>query len=41
VVKCGEMWTGFICVRIGKLPGSSEHGNETSGSIEGRGEFLD
>jgi len=32
----GRLWTGCIWLRIG----TSEHGNEPSGSIKG-GEFLD
>jgi hypothetical protein len=33
---CGNVWTGFIWLRIG----TNGHGNEPSGSIKG-GEFLD
>jgi hypothetical protein len=34
----GEMWTGFMWLRIGKRAGPCEHGNKTSGSIK-CGEF--
>jgi hypothetical protein len=46
ILKCilrkygGNVWTGFIWLRIGTVAGSFEHGNEPSGSIKGR-ELLD
>jgi len=36
----GKVWTGFSLLWIGPIGGSSEHGNEPSGSIKG-GEFLE
>jgi hypothetical protein len=36
----GEVWTGFIWLRIGKVAGSYECGNEPSGSIK-CGELFD
>jgi len=38
-VGCG-VWTGLIWLRIGTDAGTSECGNELSGSIK-RGEFLE
>jgi len=34
-----EVWTGLIWLRIGSIANSSEHSNESSGSIKGE-EFL-
>jgi hypothetical protein len=35
-----KLWIGFVCLRIGSMAGSCEHGNESSGSIKGE-KFLD
>jgi hypothetical protein len=35
-----KLWTGFICLRIGTVGNSCEHGNEPSGSVK-VGTFLD